>query len=191
MNYDLPVSLDINGTTYEIRSDYRAVLDICTALSDAELDTTDKALVALDIFYPAFADMPQSDYEEALKSCFEFINGGEPDDGQPASKVMDWNQDFPYIVAPINRVMGCDIRSIPYDRKNNKGGLHWWTVLAAYREIGDCLFAQIVAIRDKQRRGKRLEKHEREWYNRNRKLVDFKTKYTADEEDFLKSLVGK
>ena len=37
----LPTSVDIDGTEYEIRSDYRAALDICMAMSDAELDEQD------------------------------------------------------------------------------------------------------------------------------------------------------
>ena len=58
MMYDLPKSLTVCGSEYEIRSDYRAVLDICAALSDTELDDQEKAIIALDIMYPAFLDMP-------------------------------------------------------------------------------------------------------------------------------------
>ena len=49
MMYALPTSLEVRGTEYEIRSDYRAALDICAALSDPELDNQEKALAALII----------------------------------------------------------------------------------------------------------------------------------------------
>ena len=34
----LPTTVDVNGTTYPIHSDYRAVLDILVALTDRGLD---------------------------------------------------------------------------------------------------------------------------------------------------------
>ena len=59
-------------------------------------------------------------------------------------------------------------------------------ILCYYEIGGDCLFAQIVQIRDKLQRGKTLDKTEREWYRKNRHLVDFKQTYTAAEEDLIK-----
>lgn len=73
----LPTSVDIDGTEYEIRSDYRAALDICMAMSDAELDEQDKAFTMLDIFYPSFDDMPAEHYQQAIERCLWFINCGE------------------------------------------------------------------------------------------------------------------
>ncbi len=185
MIYDLPTSVDIQGQEYEIRSDYRAILDICIALNDPELTDDDKALVALDIFYPAFENMPPEHYQEAINKCMWFINGGSEDAGDKnAPKLMDWEQDFPYIVAPINRVCGQEIRAAEY--------VHWWSFISYYYEIGgDCTFSQIVRIRDRLARGKSLDKSDREWYRRNRALVDFKTKYTEAEEDALKKYGGK
>ena len=57
--------------------------------------------------------------------------------------------------------------------------------MSAYQEIGDCLFAQIVGIRRKLARGKKLDKSEQEFYRNNRQLVDFKRKYTEMENDIL------
>lgn len=174
----LPTSLEVGGVEYEIRSDYRAVLDICAALSDPELEDRDRSLVLLDIFYPAFSEMPPEAYDEAVKRCFWFINGGEAQQKNPAPKLVDWEQDFKYIVAPVNRVTGTETRSVDY--------LHWWTFLAAYYEIGDCLFAQIVRIREKRAKGKKLDKSEQEWYRQNRELVDLKRQYTETESELLK-----
>ena len=60
-----------------------------------------------------------------------------------------------------------------------------WSFVGAYQEIGDCTFAQVVRIRERLARGKPLDKSDREWYHRNRHLVDFKRKYTHAEEDVL------
>lgn len=179
MMYDLPKSLEVCGETYEIRSDYRAVLDICAALSDIELSDQEKAFVALSVFYPDFENMPQEHYSDALKQCFWFIDcGSDEDQTRKAPKLMDWEQDFQYVVAPINRVVGREIRSVEY--------MHWWSFISAYYEIGDCLFAQIVRIRDKKARGKPLDKQEKEWYRKNRNLVDFKQSFSESEKEILK-----
>ena len=184
MIYDLPTSLEVCGTEYAIRSDYRAVLDICTALSDPDLSAQDKTLVALGIFYEDFETMPMDHYETALRRCFWFIDGGADED--PAAykrpKLMDWEQDFQFIAAPVNRVIGTEIRSVEY--------LHWWSFLSAYYEIGDCVFAQIVRIRNLKAKGKPLDKADREWYQQNRKLVDLKTTYTEQENELLKQWGG-
>lgn len=182
MNYTLPTSQKLGGIEYEIRSDFRAVLDICAALNDPELSDREKAEVALMIFYPAFETIPQESLEEALKACFTFISCGEEDvnTGKRQPKLMDWEQDFRHIVPAVNRVLGQEIRAMPY--------LHWWTFIGAYNEIGDCLFAQIVSIRSKKAQGKRLEKHEQEWYRKNRALIDFKQVYTENEKDMLAAL---
>ena len=177
--YELPQNLDVCGTAYEIRSDYRAALDICAAFSDIDLTDSEKAHVALVILYVDFENMPVEHYEEALRQCLWFINTGE--DEPPTAKspqLMDWEQDFRHIVAPINRVIGHDVRAVGY--------LHWWSFVAAYHEIGDCLFAQIVSIRHKKAIGQKLDKHEQEWYRNNRHLVDFKKKYSTTEAEFFK-----
>lgn len=178
----LPESVEVCGAEYDIRSDYRAVLDICAALSDPELDGRDRSEVALNIFYPGFPEMPPEHYEEAVKRCLWFINGGTDEQPRKSPRLVDWEQDFPYIVAPVNRVTGQEIRSVPY--------MHWWTFLAAYQEIGDCTFAQIVRIRDHLARGQKMDKQDREWYRRNRHLVDFKRKYSDADNEFFEKWGG-
>lgn len=184
MEYTLPKTAHVNGREYSIRSDYRAILDICEALTDPELNEQEKAEVMLCIFYPELADMPAEDYQEAAKQCVWFINCGEEEKHRrPTPKLMDWSQDFRYIAAPINRVLGKEIRELEY--------LHWWTFISAYYEIGDCLFAQIVRIRNLKAKGKPLDKADQEWYRENRELVDLKTSITEAENAVLNMWLGK
>lgn len=176
--YALPTSVKVNGAEYEIRSDYRAVLDILTALSDNELDDRDKTEAILEIFYPDFDEMPSENYQEAINQCFRFIDRWQEEKPKQKEPVlMSWEQDFDMIVAPINRIAGCEVRSLEY--------LHWYSFLSFYQEIGDCLFAQVVRIRDKKAHGKTLDKQDREFYRRNRDIVDLKTNYTEAEKDLL------
>ena len=183
INYGLPKAVEINGTEYDIRSDYRAILDIVEALNDVNLNAREKAYVVLEIFYPDIDDMPYDDMQEAIEKCFEFIDGGNRRKEGNAPKVVDWSKDFPLIIAPINAVAGREIRADEY--------CHWWTFLAYYNEIsGDCTFAQVVRIRDKDARGKSLDKDEREWKMRNLELVEMPSQYTDEEEEILKMWGG-
>ena len=183
MNYALPVTVAFGGEEHRIRSDFRAILDICEALSDSDLSNDEKAVVTLNIFYPDVENIPEQHYYDAVKACFNFINlGADERAGKPAPKLVSWEQDFQYIVSPVNHVIGREIRSLDY--------LHWWTFIAAYYEIGDCTFAQIVRIRDMRRRGKALDKADSEWYRRNRDLVDMKHDYSEQENEILKKWGG-
>lgn len=171
----LPTSVEISGREYQIRSDFRAILDICVALDDPELDDTDRGTVTLEVFYPDLTSMPPGDYQEAVKKCFWFINcGNQEETKRNAPKLVDWEKDFQHICSPVNRVLGREIRSMEY--------LHWWTFISAYYEIGDCLFSQIVRIRSQLAQGKKLDKADREWYQRNRGLVDIQAVYTETED---------
>lgn len=181
--YDLPTSIEIGGVDYEIRSDFRAVLDICAALQEPELSTAEKVYALLNILYVDADGIPQDRYLEAVRKAYRFIGLGEEDDGKNKhTKLMDWEQDARLVMPAINRVAGTEIRSVEH--------VHWWTFVGYYYEIGDCLFAQVVAVRDKLARGKKLEKYEREFYNRNRGLIDLKTTYSEAEKAIIASLNG-
>lgn len=188
MEYGLPKTVEIDGNTFAIRYDFRTVLDIFEVLNDPELNDRERAYVVLHLFYIDAEAI--TDYETACRKCFWFINGGhEEPEGKKPLKLVDWQQDFPYIIAPVNRIVGKEIRDIRYDPETNTGGVHWWTFLAAYQEVGDCLFAQIVRIRDKKAHGKPLDKTDREFYRKNRDMIDFKTHYTEAENEMLKAWV--
>lgn len=184
----IPESLEVGGVSYVIRSGYRAALDICTALSDPELTEQEKSFAALAILYPDLEEIPPEHLGEALEKLLWFINCGvEEETRQRAPQLVDWKKDFPIIAAPVNRVLGMEIR-----RKTGPedDGIHWWTFIAAYQEIGDCTFAQVVRIRDRKARGKKLDKQDQEWYRRNRQLVDIKSSYTDADKELMKELSG-
>lgn len=184
-DYSLPKSFLIGDTEYEIRYDYRPILDICTALEDPDLDDKEKAIVACSIFYPDLSQIPPEHIREAIEKCYWFINGGDEAPQKKGPRLVSWEKDVKHIIAPINRVIGREIRDIPM------GGLHWWTFLAAYMEIGDCTFAQIVRIRNLLAKGKKLDKHDREWYTSNAHLVNIPVKLSQEEKEFLAMQGGK
>lgn len=179
MTCNLPTSLEIGGKRYKIRTDYRAVLDIITALSDNELTDSDKVSVMLTIFYE---DGIPDDTQEAITQCFAFINRFQPDEPSNTPKLMDWEKDFNFIADAIAVKTGKEIREIDY--------LHWWSFVGFYMNIGDCFFAQIVSIRKKLKKGQKLDAADKEFYRSNKKIVDLSEKLTAEDEEILSEWLG-
>lgn len=182
MIYSLPKTVEIKGKEWDVRWDYRPIIDICIALSDPDLNDQERASVALGIFYPDLAEMDRDNYGEAIKKCMWFISGGEEPKKKKGHKLVDWEQDFSLIAAPVNHILGRDVRE--------DTPIHWFTFLSAYQEIGECTFSQVVKIRNLLASGKNLDKQDREWYRKNRELVDFKRKYTTDDETILREFSG-
>ncbi len=174
--YDLPTSVEIGDVEYPIRSDYRVALDCIQIMGDAELADDERTLLLFEVFYEDWEAIDPDFWQEALDRVFWFIGGGKEKSRAKKPKLMDWEQDFPLIAAPVNRVLGFEIRDVAY--------LHWWSFLAAYNEIGDCLFAQVVSIRKKRLKGK-LDKSDRAFAKENAELVNFKVKATLAEESIV------
>ena len=182
MNYSLPYSVNIDGEELQIRNkcDFRVVLNVIEALNDEDLTEQEKIQCALYIFYgEELAKI--SNYDEAVKQMFIIINGGEEETEQTEKpRLMDWSHDFQQIAPPISRVLGYDVRTP--DRFT-----HWYTWLGGYMEIGECTFSNIVSIRSKRMKGKKLEKWEEEFYRENRKMIDLPQKLSKEEQEFLGS----
>lgn len=190
MGYGLPKSVEINDQNFSIRYDFRVILTIFEVLDDEELSDEERAYTALKLFFVDFDNIP--DYDEAIGKMFWFINGGKPhDDKKKDQELIDWEKDFPLIISPINRVLGKEIRESEYNADTNSGGIHWFTFLSAYMEIGDCLFAQVIRIRELKAKGRALDKSDREFYRRNKDVVDIPKRISREEADTLSAWLGK
>lgn len=178
MIFSLPTTVEIDGKEYAIRSDYRVILEIIVMLNDESLPKEERLEALLLMFYE---EIPEN-VQEAVAECYKFIDMGQTG-GKKSPRLVDWEKDFAYIIAPVNRVLGYECRAAAF--------LHWWTFMSAYMEIGgDCAFSQIVNIRSKLAKGKKLEKYEREWLRQNRDIVNLPQKYTAEDEEMLKKWTG-
>ena len=180
--YRLPKSILIGDTECEINTDFRDILQIFEILNDPDLLDQEKIIIALDWFY--VTDDYLQDLEFAVKEMFDFINAGEPESTTRDTKPLyDWNQDFDIIVAPVNRILGTDVRGLDY--------LHWWTFLSAFMEIGECTFSTYVSIRDKLNKHKKLEKYEERIYKENRDKIVLKKKYDFTTQALIDEIMGK
>lgn len=178
--WDLPKTVEINERTLKIRNDcdYRVVLDVISALNDDELDDNTKIQCALFIFYENIEEI--TDLQVAVDEMMKIINcGDEQDENEPPKpKTMDWEHDFNNIAPPISRVLGYSVR-------DSKNYTHWYDFIGAYMEIGDCYFAQVVSIRNKRLKGKKLDESDREFYREHKKDIDLPMKLSKEEQEWL------
>lgn len=167
----LPKSLEISGKSYTIRSDFRVALLIFEAFNDPNLSNYEKVRVCIECL---FEEIP-NDLEEAYKQAVWFLNGGEDSDGKSHNrKVFDWKQDEKMIFSAVNKTAGKEVRALEY--------LHWWTFLGYFSEIGEGLFSQVLNIRIKKSKGKKLEKYEQEFYREHKSMIDLKQAYSEEEQ---------
>ncbi len=177
----LPRSVDINGRSYRIYTDYRDILNVLAAYDDPDLTAEEKVYVCLRVMYPDIDSMPPKDHEDAYKKAVWFIDGGGEvgDEAARARKatrrVVDWEQDERLIFAAVNRVAGREVRNLRY--------LHWWTFLGYFSEISDGAYAEVLRLRVKKSRGKPLEKHEQEFWVANREVCQLRSRLSAEEKE--------
>lgn len=180
MNFGLPTTLTVNGREEPIRWEYTAVLDAIAAMDDPELEGQEKVFSCLYIIFENFEDFDKDDYEPAFKAVTEFINNGLAEERKSNVRLIDFEQDYKMMVSAINRVAGEEIRG--------KEGIHWWTFLSWFMEIGECTYSTVLSIREKKRKGKKLEKWENEFYAANKKMVDIQPKLTEAEKEAQRKL---
>ena len=155
MMWDLPISVEINGTDYAIRNkcDYRVVLDAINVLNDTDLNQEEKTKCSLFIFFEEAWGI--KDVEQAVTKMFQIIdmNDGEQpiDKDENKPRIMDWAYDFPQLAPPISRVLGYSVRDASHYT-------HWYDFLGAYMEIGECTFSTIITIRSKKTKRQKVRR---------------------------------
>lgn len=172
-SWNLPAALEVGGRTYNIRTDFRAALDIIAAFSDPELPDAAKQRVMVEILYEELP--PEEHLEDAIKQALWFLDCGKKKDNTPRPQTMDWEQDAAIIFPAVNKIAG-------YETRNPQQYTHWWTFVGYFDEIQDGLFSQVLAIRQKRAKGKKLEKWEQEFLRDNRYLVELKTRISEEEQ---------
>ena len=165
--------MNISGSDFRIRTDFRDILTILDAYNDPELNDEVKAYIMLRIMYPNLDQIPEESLQEAVDKAVEFIDCGQSDDGRKKPQLMDWEQDADILIPAINKAAGCEVRALPH--------LHWWTFLGYYMEIGDSLFSQVVNIRYKHAHGQKLDKWEKDFERENRSLCVIRKRMTEEE----------
>lgn len=155
--WGLPESLRVGVRDWPIRSDFRNGLDCMVVLQADDLDEAEKADCVCRIIFPDWKQIYQDGlFIEAAQAAFDFLDCGRPKNESPknAPAVMEWERDAVLIFDAINKTRPTDIRAEK---------MHWWSFCGLYMEIGESIFAEVISIRQKRQKGKKLEKYEREF----------------------------
>ncbi len=179
----LPKSVEINGVECTFKSDYRDILYLFEILSDPDLLQQEAVMLACENFYDT--DYYMSDLNTAITEMFSFMScgdNGSKGSTHPGERLYDWDKDFNIIIAPINRILGYDVRGVEY--------LHWWTFMSAFMEIGECTFSTYVSIRRKLQRGIKLEKHEEKIYREHAQEISLPKKYDSTTQALMDEILG-
>lgn len=178
--WQLPTTVEVAGQTFAIRSDFRAVLDALDTLQDAEMPERFRVFGCLQIFYPGWKTLPDAD--EALRAAMTFVNLGRPVPDHPEHRpqLVHWDTDVQLIAPAVDKVLGYSCRSCSY--------LHWWDFIGAFYNIGRGLFAEVVNIRSKRARGKKLDKDEQVFAREHADLIGTAVRTTPEEEEFFRRL---
>lgn len=186
----LPKQLNINGTERAIRSDFRVALLIFQAYNEPDYTKFEKESIMFECLYEDYECIPIGDHQEALNQAKWYLDGGGIEEvkdtkHQKAKKIIDWEQDEQIIFSAVNKVAGCETRAVDY--------LHWWTFLGFFNEIGEGLLSTVINIRQKKNNKVKLEKHEQEFYKKNKTLIDLKEilpKEEAEERERLNRILN-
>lgn len=183
MTYSLPKKISVDGVDYPIRNDcdYRIILDVLDALEDEELCEEDRLYCALYVLIGEAVNYI-TDVVSAVEQMMMIINvGSTKSSGQKQPKLMDWKHDFGEIAPAVSKYLGYDVR-------DEDSFTHWWTFVGGYKEIGDCSFSNIVSIRKKRMKGKKLEDWEREFCQNYPDLINLPSNISAEDQEWLEEL---
>lgn len=191
--YEIPTTIEIDNRVFPIRcnGDYRMVLDCFSCLNDFDLTEQERICGALIIFYEDFnevADLAWLDedtFTKLVKKMFEFMECNENPMHKMPYRTIDWDKDSQMISSAVNKVAHMEVRSVEY--------LHWWTFIGYFSEVGESVLSTVVGIRNKIKRGKKLEKYEKEFKANNPHyfIWDSRTAEQKKDDDDILSIWNK
>lgn len=190
-----PSSLEVDGEYYRIDSDFLTALSIMRMYNDEAMSIYTKHVCMLEMLYSyvdedgeVVTNIPEN-ADQAVIEGIKFLTMGKEngmeDEEEVKPRLMDFEKDYSYIIAAINKTIGRDIR---FD-----DNAHWWTFMGYCQELSeDTLISSIISIRSKLAKGgeSSLDKYDKEFYNENRDIIDISFDPEGDKafEEFMEEL---
>lgn len=119
-----PESIVINGSKYDVVTDFREWIKWIDMLSDKDLNAKEKSLLTLDMFYV----YPEEPFETIANAMIDFLKGLPETIGsaeaseihlKPKEKLLSYADDAKYIIPDFLNIYGIDLL-------DNNTFLHWW-----------------------------------------------------------------
>lgn len=145
-----PVSINIDGYGYKIRTNFQDILVMLEAANDKDLTESERTWLPLDILY---IEHP-TDINQAVEKAVWFLRCGKSDSSDNKNpKICDFEIDADYIYQSLLK-KGINLDEIAY--------MHWWTFMAHVAEISDSTYNRVLYLRSQIKKGKKLTKEEKE-----------------------------
>lgn len=154
-----PTSLEIDGYEYELNTSWIVGYKSMCALEDNELTEEEKFFVIYELLFNN--DKPPLT-ENTASLIMEYLGGGgfnyNSNSNVKQKNYFKWSVDYSLIFQGIAKVLG-------YSPRANEE-LHWWDFLLAFGEVGECMFSNIVRLREGSEKNT-LSKEEKKWIQLN------------------------
>ena len=171
----LPSSVKIDGTEYEINSDFRTSVLFSLLMEDDNLSEEEKVLQALNLYYPVVPDNSEKAIEKIkwFYSCGKLDNPiGNKKARASSKKVFDFEVDANYIYSAFMSQYNIDLQDIEE--------LHWWKFKALLEGLKeDNKLSKIIEYRSVDL-SKIKDKEQRKFYKDMQKQYSLKKENEED-----------
>lgn len=177
-----PKSVLINGKTYPVRTKIATWVSILQIADDPTLTEAEKLALQLRCAYKKKIRI--DDLREAANKLHWFIAAGK--EGKRASgskRVIDFVQDWPYVVAAFQQQYGIDISPAPWWKFWSRP-MHWWHFMQLFSGLTDeTMIVKIMGWRG-MNTAKIKDKEIRKHYNDLKKAYALAPAGQAGERDY-------
>ena len=171
----LPSSVKIDGTEYEINSDFRTSVLFSLLMEDDNLSEEEKVLQALNLYYPTIPNNSEKAIEKIkwFYSCGKLDNPiGNKKARAISKKVFDFEVDANYIYSAFMSQYNIDLQDIEE--------LHWWKFKALLEGLKeDNKLSKIIEYRSVDL-SKIKDKEQRKFYKDMQKQYSLKKENVED-----------
>lgn len=179
----LPETIEIEGTDYEIETNFRTYILFELMMQDTELSDVEKAMRGLELVYQKTPENLNSAVDGLLwfYSCgkqWREKKAGEVEGVSEIQRIYSFEYDDDYIYSAFLTQYHIDLQDIEY--------LHWWKFKALMRTLSsDLEFSKIMEYRSIDINSN-MTKEQRDFYRRKKEL--YALPLPADEEEKMDAI---
>lgn len=187
----LPSTLQVDGSTYAINTDFRIGIMFEQLMIDKTIQETEKPYLVLNLF---FTEEIPPNIDEAIRQVLSFYSREDvtkPSDTTKSEKVdnqvkriYSFDHDDAYIYSAFLTQYGIDLQDIEE--------LHWWKFKAMFTSLNeDLLFSKIMGYRS-VKISNDMTSSDKKYYKKMKKVYALPDERTEEEKeaDFHDSLAG-
>lgn len=168
-----PLPYEWNG--YEVDMDFQTGIQISQCLSDDDLTGSEKMTTVLELMFPKEKPDTLEEIEEVIAW---YVNGWNTDNVANNKKntevvLMDFDIDQWRIYAAFRKQYGINL---------NRQRLHFWEYMGLLVNLEECVFTQVISIRDKKIDSK-MSKEEKAMIIKAKKMYAIKKEVAESEEE--------